>query len=102
MRIAPLGKITFQLRYRYDGGAKRLDLGTYPLLSLKDARAEGQRLKAQLEQGHDPKVIRLLEKQAILMADSIETLFRQWYDVGTTVEMLTGWVRGSHGISHRF
>ena len=79
VRITPNGKITYQLRYRYDGGAKRLDLGTYPLLPLKDARAEAQRLKAQLEQGHDPKIVRLLEKQAILEADSIESLFRQWH-----------------------
>jgi len=79
VRITPNGKITYQLRYRYDGGAKRLDLGTYPLLPLKDARAEVQRLKAQLEQGHDPKIVRLLEKQAILEADSIESLFRQWH-----------------------
>ncbi|MEP7303317.1 MAG: Arm DNA-binding domain-containing protein, partial [Caldimonas sp.] len=80
VRITPAGKITFQLRYRYHGAPKRLDLGSYPLLSLKDARAEGQRLKAQHEQGHDPKIVRLLEKQAIFEADSIETLFRQWHE----------------------
>lgn len=79
VRITPNGKITYQLRYRYVGSAKRLDLGTYPLLPLKDARAEAQRLRAQLEQGHDPKIVRLLEKQAILEADSIEQLFRQWH-----------------------
>lgn len=46
VRITPNGKITYQLRYRYDGAAKRLDLGTYPLLPLKQARGEAQRLKA--------------------------------------------------------
>lgn len=80
VRVTPRGKIVFQLRYRYDGTAKRLDLGTYPLQTLKDARAEAQRFKARLEQGHDPKIVRLLEKQAILKADSIETLFRQWHE----------------------
>jgi hypothetical protein len=81
VRVTPKGKIIFQLRYRYDGAPKRLDLGSYPLQSLKDVRAEAQRLKGQLEQGHDPKIVRLLAKQAILKADSIETLFRQWYDL---------------------
>ncbi|EPJ49180.1 MAG: integrase family protein [Osedax symbiont Rs2] len=38
VKIIPKGKITFQIRYRLDGKAKRGDLGTYPLLSLKDAR----------------------------------------------------------------
>lgn len=77
VRVTPRGKITFQLRYRYGGTAKRLDLGTYPLMSLKEARAEAQRRKGQLEQGHDPKVVRLLEKQAILKADSVESLSGQ-------------------------
>lgn len=80
VRITPQGKITFQLRYRYHGTAKRLDLGSYPLMSLKDARAEAQRLRGQHEQGHDPKVVRLLEKQAILQADSVEQLFRAWHE----------------------
>lgn len=79
VRVTPKGKITFQLRYRYDGRPCRLDLGTYPLMSLKDARAEAQRLRAQMEQGHDPRVVRQLEKQAIIHADSVESLFRQWY-----------------------
>lgn len=80
VRVTPKGKITFQLRYRYDGRPCRLDLGSYPLISLKDARTEMQRLRAQLEQGHDPRVVKLLEKQAILCADSVESLFRQWHE----------------------
>jgi len=80
VRIPPTGEITFQLRYRYDGSAKRLDLGSYPLLALKVARAQAQRLRAQRKQGQDPKIVRLLEKQAILNADSIESLFRQWHE----------------------
>lgn len=80
VRITPKGKITFQLRYRYHGAAKRLDLGSYPLMSLKEARGQAQRLRAHHEQGHDPQVVRLLEKQAIHKADSVEALFRQWYE----------------------
>jgi len=80
VRVTPKGKITFQLRYRYDGKPRRLDLGSYPLMSLKEARTEAQRLRARHEQGHDPQVVRLLEKQAIVKADSVEQLFRQWYE----------------------
>ena len=80
VRVTPKGKITFQLRYRFDGKPKRLDLGSYPLISLKDARLEAQRLRARHEQGHDPQIVRFLEKQAIIKADSIESLFRQWYE----------------------
>lgn len=80
VRITPKGKITFQLRYRYQGKPRRLDLGSYPLMSLKEARTEAVRLRARHEQGHDPQVVRLLEKQAIVKADSVEQLFRQWYE----------------------
>ena len=97
VRVTPIGKITFQLRYRYHGAPKRLDLGTYPLMSLKEARAEAQRLKAQHEQGRDPKIVRLLEKQAIFLADSIETLFRQWYEAYCTKNK-----KGHHDISRSF
>lgn len=79
-RVTPQGKIIFQIRYRYDGKLARLDLGTYPQMSLKDARSESQRLKGKLEQGHDPRVVKQLEKQAIINADSLEDLFRQWYE----------------------
>ncbi|WP_444891362.1 tyrosine-type recombinase/integrase [Microbulbifer sp. DLAB2-AA] len=79
VRVTPQGKITFQLRYRYDGKAARVDLGSYPLMTLKNARSEGQRLKGKLEQGYDPRVVKQLEKQAILNADSLEELFLQWY-----------------------
>ena len=79
VRVTPHGKIIFQIRYRYSGKLARLDIGTYPLMALKDARTESQRLRARLEQGHDPRVIKQLEKQAIATADSVEDLFRHWY-----------------------
>jgi len=80
VRVSAKGKVVFQLRYRYDGQPARLDLGTYPALSLKAARIEAQRLRGELEQGHNPKIVRALEKQTIQKADSVESLFRQWYE----------------------
>ena len=71
-RITPKGKITFQIRLRYDGRQHRLDIGSYPAMSLKEARAETLRLNGRAEQGHDPRIVRLLEKQAILKADSVQ------------------------------
>jgi integrase len=81
VRVTQKGKVVFQMRYRYDGSAnpKRLDLGSYPRMALKDARAESERLRGELEQGHDPAVVRLLEKRAIARAETLEGLFRLWY-----------------------
>ena len=75
VRVTPKGKIIFQMRYRYDKKLQRLDLGSYPLMSLKGARDENQRLKKELERGHDPKIVRRLEKQAIMDAASLQSLF---------------------------
>ena len=94
VRVTPKGKITFQLRFRYDGKFSRLDLGTYPQMSLKEARVEAQRLRARHEQGHDPRIVRLLDRQAILKAESVESLFRQWYAAYCTKNK-----KGHHDIS---
>ncbi len=79
VRVSPKGKMTFQLRYRYAGKAARVDLGTYPMMGLKAARMEAQRLRGQLETGHDPRVVVQLEKHKLSGAIQIETMIRQWY-----------------------
>lgn len=53
VRVTPVGKVIFQMRYRYNGSAnaKRLDLGTYPAMSLREARAEHLRLRGKKRAG---------------------------------------------------
>ena len=80
VRVSPKGKITYSLRYYYNGKQTTADIGTYPLMTLKEARTENQRLRKKLEQGHDPKVVRQLERQAIIAAKSLEGLFDLWYE----------------------
>ena len=80
VRITPKGKIVFQLRYRYNGKQCRLDLGSYPNLSLKNARQESDRLRSELEKGYDPKQVRLKEKVNIRDAYIFETLFYEWHE----------------------
>jgi len=81
-RVSPKGKITFQLRYYYNGSdqAKRVDLGSYPLMSLIEAREETRRLRKQLEGGHDPRIVLRTEEVAIVTAVPLEGLFRKWYE----------------------
>ena len=80
IRVSPKGKMTYMFRYYYNGARKEIDLASYPLSSLKDAREETTRLRKKLEQGHDPKVVRLLERQKIIAAESLIGLFDLWYD----------------------
>ena len=80
VRVSPKGKLTFQIRYRYSGKPSRVDLGSYPLMSLKDARSECVRLRAELEQGNNPKTVKQLEFTAVSTALTMFDLFTQWYE----------------------
>lgn len=80
VRLSPKGKLTFQVRYRFNGSPKRLDIGSYPNVSLKEAREECLRLKGELDKGHDPKIIKMLEKTSNATAQSFRSLFELWHN----------------------
>lgn len=80
VRVSPRGKITWQLRYRFNGKADRVDIGSYPNLSLKEARTETERLKGQLEKGFNPKIVLKMEMQAIIKATSLASLYEHWHE----------------------
>lgn len=80
VRVSPKGKITFQMRFRYQGKQARLDLGSYPNLSLQEARIELQRMKGVLEAGHDPRVHKKVELHRVTNALTFESLYREWHD----------------------
>lgn len=79
-RVSPKGKITFQLRFRHDGKQARIDIGTYPLISLKDARAKCLEYRAMIENGVDPRVEKKLaiKKNTASGVLTLQALFDQW------------------------
>ena len=54
--VQPSGKKSWALRYRRksDGKAIKFTLGSYPAVSLKDARSRATELRAAIERGVDP------------------------------------------------
>lgn len=52
--IQPNGTKTFRLKIQIDGKDRRLTLGTFPDMSLAEAREEAGKLKKQVKQGVDP------------------------------------------------
>jgi len=80
IRVSAGGRIVFQYRYRFLGKPARLDLGTYPLMSLKEARTEHLRLKALLEQGVDPRVRRKVEKSNASGVPTNRSLYMMWHE----------------------
>jgi integrase len=80
VRVSMKGKIVFQLRFWHGGKQCRVDIGTYPLISLSEARQKLIKLKADVEQGSDPRITKKISKQANVDALTVSGLFYQWYE----------------------
>ncbi|WP_291447866.1 integrase arm-type DNA-binding domain-containing protein [Desulfovibrio sp.] len=76
--VAPSGTKSWRLKYRFQGREKLLTLGTYPQLSLKEAREACAAAKKQLGGGIDPSV----QKKVIARAweNTFEAIARGWHE----------------------
>ena len=79
-RVSKKGKIVFQMRFRHAHKQLRMDIGTYPLITLKRAREEVLKFKAELEKGHDPRVIKKTDKVQNIEVITLQVLFLKWYE----------------------
>lgn len=82
VRVSEKGKIKFQIRFYLDGKQHRCDIGTYPLMTLQEARQESMRYRSELEQGRDPRIVRKMQRQSIgeSYANTLSKLFYRWYE----------------------
>jgi integrase len=71
------GALRWRYRYRFDGRAKMLSLGVYPVVSLAQARLRRDAAKVQLAQGMDPSEHRQTAKQAKVEALTKAMTFRE-------------------------
>ncbi|UNP31259.1 Arm DNA-binding domain-containing protein [Lysobacter gummosus] len=69
LEVWPNGGRYWRFRYRFAGKAKRLSLGVYPEVSLKEARDSLTVARATLRGGVDPSRDRKEAKQALLTAE---------------------------------
>lgn len=81
LEVAPSGGKWWRFKYRFGGKEKRLSLGTYPDVSLKDARERRAAARKTLSSGTDPGELRKSEKAAQrLFADNgFEAVARSWF-----------------------
>ncbi|MCP9270519.1 site-specific integrase [Xenorhabdus sp. XENO-1] len=79
VRVTPKGKIIFQFRYRWNDKGDRIDIGTYPATSLKDARDSVISYRGELEQHRNPKIVKRVRKESALSAITVEKLIRDWW-----------------------
>ena len=80
--IMPNGSKLWRYRYRYNGSPKMLSLGEYPTVTLKDARADRERVSGLLAQGIDPSIERKEKKlsQAYAIENDFRSVARAWWD----------------------
>src|SRR5271155_5681439 len=64
LEVSPSGGKWWRLKYRFDGKEKRLSLGVYPDVGLKDARDRRDASRKLLADGIDPSENRKATKSA--------------------------------------
>jgi integrase len=79
-RISCKGKVTFQYRYRWNGKGERVDIGTYPATSLKEARDQAMRLRGELEQNRNPRLLKRIARDDAFSALTVEGVIRMWLE----------------------
>lgn len=80
LEISPAGGKLWRLKYRCDGKEKRLALGAYPDVGLKDARERREEARKLLANGVDPGENRKAVKasKAGLTENCFEPICREW------------------------
>lgn len=81
LEVAPSGGKWWRLKYRHAGKEKRISLGTYPDVPLKDARDRRDAARRLLADGQDPSTIRRDERTAknAAAAETFEIVAREWF-----------------------
>ncbi|MBP1626929.1 MAG: integrase [Holophagaceae bacterium] len=79
MEISPSGGKWWRFKYRFDGKDKRISLGTYPEVGLKEAREKRDKAREKVRNGIDPSAVRKAAKAAKAEEDSFETVAREWH-----------------------
>jgi integrase len=94
LEVSPAGGKWWRLKYRFAGKEKRLSLGVYPDVSLKDARDSREECRKMLASGVDPSENRKARKSASSdrASNSFEVVTREWF-----AKFSSGWAASHSG-----
>ena len=71
--VSPTGAKVWRLAYRVAGRQQTMSLGPYPEVSLAEARAKRDEVRATLREGADPMAPRRSTRKGLTLADASET-----------------------------
>ncbi len=78
--VTPSGGKLWHFKYRFEKKEKKLALGTYPEISLSDARQRRDEARSQVAHGIDPGAVRKAQKQAETEeTETFEVIAREWH-----------------------
>lgn len=77
--VKPEGGKWWRVKYRFGGKEQSLSLGTYPAVSLKQARLSRDTIRQQVREGVNPSEARKAQDLADLR-ESFESQARQWHE----------------------
>jgi hypothetical protein len=80
--LTPSGTKSWRFNYRYQGKKYTLTFGTYPLISLKQARDQLVNAKRLLQSGINPTAQKKAINDAIIAENShsFEVVAREWFE----------------------
>lgn len=81
LEVMPTGAKYWRLQYRHAGKQKRLALGVYPEVSLKEAREKRQDTRTLISSGIDPAAKKKIDKLTRRMdsENSFEAISKEWH-----------------------
>ncbi|MDE2928010.1 MAG: integrase arm-type DNA-binding domain-containing protein [Acidobacteriota bacterium] len=81
LELSPRGNKWWRLKYRFAGKEKRISLGVYPAVSLKEARRRRAQARELLAREIDPSEHRKAQEAAKKQqsANSFEAVAREWF-----------------------
>ena len=80
LHVTEKGGKLWRFKYRFAGKYKLLALGSYPEISLLDARQSRDEARRQLAKGIDPSAARRAQKQATIQEiETFELIAKEWH-----------------------
>jgi hypothetical protein len=79
LAVRPTGSKSWKLKYRVQGVEKKLTLGPYPLISLRDARDARDKARLEVLAGTDPSAIKKAARRRVELGETFEQIARSWH-----------------------
>jgi integrase len=81
LRVRSKGQKAWFYRYRFDGRPRKMQIGLFPDLSLKDARIELAKVREELAAGIDPGMARSEAKQKRSAEPTFKELLDEFWEI---------------------